>query len=193
MLTASSRRKAFAGWSAVWLLAAAAMASAREPFTVVDSAGALVGPAMDLTSDSSGAVVQINVPVRVGAQRVVLAVDRKGYWRDERRPLQLYFTEPGCAGTAYVAQAAQGRATAPRAILGERDTLWVADADVATIRPASTFVARNATGNPCYAAGATEPFAAHALRRVLDLADRFKPPFRLSATAEAIDLAQGAP
>ena len=170
------------------LLIAATAAPARVPYTVVDSRGTVFGPAMDLASDSSDAIVRAAVPFRVGARRIVLNVDRNGYIA-ERREYTVLFESRDCVGPGYMETPA-GALTSPFVISGPRHSLYVADPAFRYVQIASFMVYLDAQGQ-CHNFGQTYRYAARPLLKVLDLDDRFVPPFRISATTDAVDL--GAP
>lgn len=180
------RRNAIAWLSASLLLATiATTAQARDPFTVFDSKGKLVGSAMDFVNDETGAVIQVDVPFRVRNKRIVLPVDRNGYVLNDNY-IELLFEQDNCTGQPYT-ETPRGAATHSVQIAGDRHTLYVADGAFRKIRVLSTlgyYISRPV----CRSHNPTEHRAVQPLVRVLDLDDRFTPPFRIVASTEAVDL-----
>lgn len=175
--------------SGAWLIATATAAQARVPFTVVDSKGVTVGPAMDLSVNSDGSIVRVSVPFRAGQKRIVLHLNRKGYITESREHM-IYFERQNCEGQAYV-RTATSALTNPILISGSRHTLYVADQAFREVDLGSHFNfggsypgCGNFGGPP-----GSNILTLRPLVRLLDLDDRFTPPFKLGASEEAIDLA----
>lgn len=180
-------------WSTALLLVATTTVQAREPFTLIDSKGVIVGPIMDFRRNPQVSLVPaavVYIPFRVGAQRILLPYNQEGnVW--VRTARAVYFEERDCKGTPYLDTSVEAL-TPPVFITGDRHTLFVANGAFRTLRAKSVTLSYPDHAY-CRSGAGSSPFTVRPMVRVLDLADRFTPPFRISASPEVVDLGTGTP
>ncbi|MEH6418259.1 hypothetical protein [Pseudomonas sp. CGJS7] len=152
------------------LLLAVAPAAAIEPFVLVDNNGQVVGPILDMPNGDNGTA---RVPFRVGNQRITLVASTTNF---SKRGL-VYFESNNCVGQPYMDGTAGILTVAVSA-----EYVYVPDGPSRLMTMRSFY----SSGDTCLRTLNHDPF--RIARLVVDLKERFTPPFRVEASDEVIDL-----